>query len=74
MSNNFTMKRNNQTIHSRRAGVRSGPDGGAGVVQEVPAVRQCQGPDSGLGPVLSCVQTHIQTTASGKRKTWHYNI
>lgn len=49
------------------AGLRPGPDGGSGLVQEVHALRQREGPDAGLGPVLPRVPAHLQAAAAGGR-------
>lgn len=41
------------------------PDGGAGLVQKVHAIRKREGPDAGLGPVLPRVPQDLQTAATG---------
>lgn len=48
-------------------GLWPGFDGGAGLVQEVHALRKCQRPDAGLGPLLSRIQTHLKTAPSGEK-------
>lgn len=53
-------------VSLRAAGLRPGPDGGSGLVQEVHALWKRQRPDAGLGPVLPRVQTHLQTAATGE--------
>lgn len=50
---------------SAHAGLRPGPDGGSGLVQEVHALWEREGPDAGLGPVLPRVPTHLQAAAAG---------
>lgn len=41
-------------------------DGGSGLVQEVHALWERKRSDSGLGPLLPRVQTHLQTAAAGQ--------
>lgn len=48
-------------------GVWPGFDGGTGLVQEVHALWKCQRLDTGLGPLLSRIQTHLKTTPSGEQ-------
>lgn len=48
------------------SGVRQGPDGGSGLVPEVHALRQREGPDPGLGPVLPRLQEDLKAATSGE--------
>ena len=41
------------------------------MVSQVPALRQCEGLDTGVGFVLSRLPAHIKTTASGKSDVWY---
>ena len=48
-------------------GLRARLDGSPGVVQEIPEIRECEGPDAGLGPVLSRLPQDLQTAATGSK-------
>ena len=41
------------------------PYGSPGLVQKIPEIWECEGSDSGMGPVLFGVQKNFQTTPSG---------
>lgn len=46
-------------------------DGSTGVVQEIPEIRECEGPDAGLGPVLSRLPQDLQAAATGSKSYLH---
>ena len=48
-------------------GLRARLDGSTGVVQEIPEIRECEGPDAGLGLVLSRLPQDLQTAATGSK-------
>lgn len=54
-------------------GLREGPHGGPGLVQEVHALRQREGPDPSMGPVLPRLQTDLQAATTGERITPTYS-